>query len=118
MRSFDIQQDLDFQIGGETFHMKTVRPEVLASWEDAPIPENSADALKVLDERLLIFLDNGNGQHERWKALREREDNALSMGQLRAVLEWMVEVQSTLPTEPPSPSARGRGKTATSSTVE
>lgn len=117
MRNFDQQQegDLTFQVAGETFTMQNVRPEVLASWEDAPIPESAADALKIVDERILLFIDNGNGQHDRWKKLRESEDTVVTMGQLRSVLEWMVEVQSALPTQQPSPSVAGRGRTATSS---
>jgi len=115
MRSFDMQEDLEFEVLGEKFRLRTVKPEVLAAWEDEKIPENSAEALRLLDQRILIFLDNGDGSHERWKALREREENTLSMGQLQAILEWGVEVQSALPTAQPSPSVRGRGKTAASS---
>jgi hypothetical protein len=115
MRSFDMTEDMEFEVGGEKFKMRTVRPEVLASWEDTPIPDSAVEALKALDDRILLFIDNGDGSHDRWKALREREDSALSMGQLRAILEWGVEVQSALPTMQPSASARGRGKTAATS---
>lgn len=117
MRSFDYTQDLDFEVCGEKFTCKTVRPEVLAAWEDAAIPETAVAALQVVDERILAFLADGNGQHDRYKAMREREENTPSMGQLRAILEWMVEVNSDRPTEPPSPSASGRGKSAASSTA-
>lgn len=116
MRSFDNAEDLTFEVAGEQFKMRTVRPEVLAAWEDAPVPPTAVEALKILDDRILSFLDNGDGSHERWTALRAREENPLSMGQLQAILEWGVEVQSHLPTMQPSPSVRGRGKTAVSST--
>lgn len=117
MKNFDLPQDLSFQVGGEQFTMVVVRPEVLATWEDAPIPETAVEALKLIDERVGMMLGS-NGQIDRWMALRTRDENALSMGQLREVMEWMVEVQSARPTELPAPSGRGRGRTATTSTDE
>jgi hypothetical protein len=63
MRNFDMQQDLTFEVGGEQFTLKTVRPEVLAAWEDSPLPDSgtASDSLKVIDERILQFIDNGDG---------------------------------------------------------
>ena len=116
-RTFSNAQDLTFEVEGEKFTMFVVRPEVLAAWEDAAIPETAVDALKVIDERVCLMLGD-NGQVERWHALRARDENAVSIGVLRDVMEWMVEVQSARPTESPAPSARGRGKTATTSTDE
>ena len=115
MRSFDTTEDMAFEVCGEQFQMQTVRPEVLALWEDEETPETAVKALELVDERVLAFLDNGNGQHDRWKALRERETNSPSMGQLRGILEWMIEVQTARPTMPPSASARGRGASAATS---
>ena len=115
MRNFDLHEDMAFEVCGETFEMRTVRPEVLALWEDEEGPTSAVKALEVVDARLLAFLADDNGQHDRWKALRERETNSPSIGQLRGILEWMIEVQTARPTEQPSPSGRGRGKTVTSS---
>lgn len=115
MRSFDITEDMTFEVCGEKFTVKTVRPEVLALWEDETDPETAVAALEVVDKRILAFLDNGNGQHDRWKAMREREDNSPSMGQIRGILEWMIEVQTARPTNPPSSSGRGRGAPAATS---
>lgn len=115
MRNFDITEDMTFEVCDEKFEMKTVRPEVLALWEDEEAPENAVKALEVVDDRILAFLDNGNGQHDRWKALRENEEKSPSMGQLRGILEWMIEVQTARPTIQPSPSVRGRGASAATS---
>lgn len=118
MRDFDqeLEKDLSFKIRGETFTMRYVRPEVLQSWENENIEgANEADALKVLDERVLFFLDQNGDNAERWKALRARESDPVTLGQLTGLIEWMVEVQSGRPTIPPSPSASGRGRTAASS---
>jgi hypothetical protein len=114
----DLSEDLEFIVAGESFKMKYVRPEVLAAWEDEPAADTSESALKQMDSRIKLFLDNSNGAIERWDALRAREDNPISMGQINDLLLWMVEVQSGRPTIQPSPSATGRGKTAASSKAE
>jgi hypothetical protein len=116
-RNFDqeLSEDLDFIVGGETFKMKYVRPEVLAAWEDEEAADKSEGALKQMDERIKLFLDDSNGALERWDKLRAREDNPVSMGQINDLLLWMVEVQSGRPTIQPSPSVAGRGRTAVSS---
>ena len=115
MRSFDLNEDMAFEVCGEKFTMKTVRPEVLALWEDEETPESAVKALELVDQRILAFLDNGNGQHDRWKELREREDNPVTIGQMNTILTWLMEEQTGRPTEQPSPSAPGRGRTAASS---
>lgn len=117
MRKFDLTEDMTFEVCGEQFTMQTVRPEVLALWEDEDAPETAVKALEVVDTRILAFLGD-NGQHERWRALRANESSSPSMGQLRGILEWMIEVQTARPTGQPSPSGRGRGPIATTSPAE
>jgi hypothetical protein len=118
VRDFDqeLSQDLEFKIGGESFRMRYVRPEVLASWEDETVGANSESALQTLDQRIKMFIADEDGG-ERWDALRKREEAPVTMGQMDALLVWMVEVQAGRPTEQPSPSAPGRGRTAVSSTA-
>lgn len=113
----DLSEDLEFVVGGETFKMKYVRPEVLAAWEDEETSEKSEGALKQMDARIKLFLDGTNGAHKRWDDIRARDDNPVSMGQINDILLWMVEVQSGRPTIQPSPSVIGRGKTVASSKV-
>ncbi len=115
MQSFDQAADLEFEIGGERFLMRQVRPEVLAAWEDEQVPEKALDALAETDRRIKLFLDQTNGANDRWDTLRAREENPVTMGQLNALLIWMVEVQSGRPTVPPSPSAASPGRTVRSS---
>lgn len=114
-KNFDVEQDLEFTLAGETFKARIVRPEVIAAWEDQEIPEKSVDALKLNDERIELFLDQEDGNVERWRALRAREDNPVSMSQINQLLVWLVELQTTFPTEQPSPSGPGRGRTAATS---
>jgi hypothetical protein len=120
MKNFDeeaLEPDLSFQVGGEVFQMRYVRPEVLAAWEDEAIEDKSEELLKRQDERILAFLSDKESR-DRWVALREREDNAVPMVQVNELLRWMVEVQTSRPTTPPSPSATGPGKRGRSSGAE
>lgn len=115
MQNFDFPPDLlEFEVHGEHFHVKTVAPEVIAAWDDTPASDEES-AFAKLDTMILTFIDDGNGQAERWKDLRESPDHALAVGQMRGILRWLVESQSDFPTAPPAPSPRGRGKTAASS---
>ena len=118
MRNFDISEDLSFEVCGEMFKMRLVKPEVLAKLQDNDVPETNMKALEILDEQITAFLDNSNGQIERWKAMRTREDNTPSQGQLQDILLWMIEVQTARPTNQPSTSGRGRGAPATTSKAE
>jgi hypothetical protein len=118
MRNFDLEQDLAFEVCGEMFKMRIVRPEVLAKLQDNDVPETNMKALEVLDAQIEAFLDNTNGQIERYREMRKREDNTPSQGQLQDILLWMIEVQTARPTSQPSPSGRGRGAPATTSKVE
>lgn len=115
MKDFDaeLDQDLSFTIQGKNFKMRYVRPEVLASWEDEPDDAKSEDVLKRQDQRVLQFLATEEDR-KNWIAMREDEENALPLVKLNEVIRWMVEVQATRPTNPPSPLAAGRGKTAAS----
>lgn len=115
-QNFDeqFQDDMQFIVGGETFTMQWVRPEVLAQWEDEEAaeteePVSAQAAVERMDQRVMSFLIPAD--RDRWKALRAREENAVPFSQLRTVVRWMVERQSERPTTAPSPSAGGRGRT-------
>lgn len=110
----DVEQDLSFTIGGENFKMRYVRPEVLAKWEDEPTDEKSEEVLKRQDLRIVEFLE-GEDASEKWMKLRAREKDAVPLVKINELLRWMVEVQTSRPTSPPSPSVAGRGRTAPSS---
>ena len=115
MRSFDITEDMTFEVCGEMFKMRLVKPEVLATLQDNETPETNMKALEIMDAQIEAFLDNTNGQIERYREMRKRDDNSPSQGQLQDILLWMIEVQTTRPTNQPSPSGRGRGAPATTS---
>lgn len=107
-------RDLDFTIRGETFTIQQVKPEVLAAFGDEKVPETGIDALKWTDDHIKLFLD-GNGATAKWEELRGREVNTVSQGEMEDILRRMIQVNTELPTQPSSPSAPGRGRTAASS---
>lgn len=115
-RDFDevLESSMTFTLRGETFTLRDVRPEVIAAWEDEEPHTSAQEALKSIDIKITTLLPPED--HERWAALRAREDNPVNLRQLKALVDWIVEVQSDRPTEPPSPSPAGRGRREASST--
>lgn len=132
MKNFDdmLAKDRDFTVAGETFQWRNVRPEVLTSFESSPseedVPDNASDeekiaaklrndnaAWRLMDDQILLFLHKND--HERWRELRAREENPVTIAQLNAILVWLMEEQTGRPTVPSSPSDPGRGRTAATS---
>jgi hypothetical protein len=117
-KSFDdlVSSERTFVVRGETFTWRDVRPEVLTAFtptengkED---PEDNSGIWKQLDEQIALFLVPED--QDRWTNLRAREDNPVTIVQLNAILEWLVGEQTERPTQTPSPSGSGPGKTARS----
>lgn len=115
-RNFDevLEDNLVFTIRGETFTLRDVRPEVIAAWEDEENATTAAEGLKMLDDKIRTLL--AEEDRPRWDELRGREDAPVNLRQLKALVEWIVEVQSDRPTPPPSSSADGRGRREATST--
>ena len=112
VKNFDemLAKDREFQVGGETFHWRDVRPEVLEAFEPAEV---QGSVWKIYDDQILLFL--APDEHDRWRAVRAQDEKAVSIKQIQAILQWLVEEQTGLPTEPPAQSAPGRGATAATS---
>jgi hypothetical protein len=107
--------DREFTVGGETFHWGDVRPEVLTSFEPSEKKDDDDDnaAWRLMDDQILLFILKD--EHERWRTLRSRDDNPVTIAQLNAILLWLMEEQTGRPTVPSSPSEVGRGRTAATS---
>jgi hypothetical protein len=104
--------DKTFIVRGQTFTWRDVRPEVLTTL--GQINGDEPDAIwAAQDDQILNFLVPED--HERWKNLRAREDEPITIRQFNAILEYLVEQQTDRPTQTPSPSASGRGKQGASS---
>lgn len=120
MRSYSemrAARDLEFEMCGENFKMRLVPARVITAWEereDKADLSNSTQLIELANERIIECLEDQNGMVDRWKALGEREDGP-TYGELADLMRWVLEVQTGLPTPPPSPSAPGRGRTAASS---
>jgi hypothetical protein len=107
-----LSKDHKFTVRGETFAYKDVRPEILTTFETNGKNE---DVWAGYDAQILLFLEEED--HERWRVLRAREKDPVTIEQITAILTWLMEEQTGRPTQTPSPSASGRGRTAASSTA-
>ncbi len=118
MKNFDemLPKDREFTVGGETFHWRDVRPEVLTSFEpstNGSAPDDDNAAWRLMDEQILLFLSAD--EHDAWRSLRARDDRPVTIAQLNAILLWLMEEQTGRPTQAPSPSAPGRTQTKATS---
>lgn len=121
-KSFDdlVSSERTFVVRGETFTWRDVRPEILTAFAPSESEEDeekkeegdNSSIWKTLDEQICLFLVPEDV--ERWTNLRAREENPVTIVQLNAILEWLVAEQTERPTQTPSPSGSGRGKTARS----
>lgn len=112
-----------FQMRGEEFVMiEAARPESLAA-DPGETGDEIEDSMKVLDDRFLSLIEHsepGPGLKEspeelRYRALRARESDGLSIRDLREVIDWLIEEQTGRPPTSPSASTPGRGRSGTRS---
>ena len=115
MKDFNdlLAQDRTFKVQDKTFSWRDVRPEVLSSFETDTNGNDPNAVWDLMDKQILLFIRPE--EHEEWTTLRAREEDPVTIGQMNAILLWLMEEQTGRPTEQPSPSAPGRGKTAASS---
>lgn len=125
MKDFDTarqeraQADRGFLIGGEQFIRRaSVRPEATKPWEDVDLTTSHDATLAAIDETVTNMIEPGaKGEaHKRWAKLREREDDAISLGDLLDLVQWLVQEQAARPTVPPSNSSDEPEDSGTSST--
>ena len=116
MKRFTIQEDREFEIGGEVF--KWVYPY----WEDiATVFDQDAKEVEVdvpfsvratiadFIKRIELFLDPENDGLERWRRLTKRKKDPIPHSQYSALYQWLLEVTSQPnPTEQSSPSEDGQ----------
>jgi hypothetical protein len=116
VKNFDdmLPKDRELTVGGETFHWRDVRPEVLTSFEPSENGDGDENAAwRLMDDQILLFL--AKDEQDKWRELRARQENPVTIAQLNAILLWLMEQQTGRPTVTPSPSAPGRGRTAATS---
>lgn len=119
MPDFDelLADDHTFTVRGETFTWTEVKPEVLSAMGQALTSVNDDEdpnaGWAAIDEQIMLFIDPSD--HEKWKTLRAREEKPVTIKQINAILDYLIGEQSDRPTQTPSPSASGRGRTAATS---
>ena len=115
MKDFNelLAKEREFKVQDQTFSWRDVRPEVLSAVETDTNGNDPNAVWDLMDKQILLFIEPD--QHDRWKELRAREEQPVTIGQINAILMWLMEEQTGRPTEQPSPSAPGRGRTAASS---
>ncbi len=122
----ELTHDMDFTIGGETFHVHDVAPDVLMTLESVQADEvknedgEAKDTVEEsvmdrIDTQILAFLNGDADSVERWRALRARTENVVPLWKIIEMRELLWATQSERPTMPPSLSVAGRGKTAPTS---
>lgn len=126
MHDFDVdraakyEQDRSFKIGGEKFiHRPSVRPELMADWEDISTTTPAREVLAITDALIVAWLDTDADPTgpDRYKALRQRDSDPIGGGDLSALVTWLYRQSTRRPTVPPSPSSDGSGATGTTSTA-
>lgn len=130
MRKFsdELVEDREFEIGGELFKWRYPYWEEFADQLDKdiasvnaqsnggdPVQDTVRAGYESFIDRIPMFLDPENDSHKRWRALAKRKTSPVPHYMFRELYEWLLEVTSGRPTEPPSPSENGPGQTASTS---
>lgn len=128
MKDFDQERrqrhetDRRILIGGREFTYKaSVAPEIVLRWNKAATGElgelTEEDWLKLFDDTTVALLDDG--QEDSWREIRDPNGHdPLNLGDMRAVLTYLMEQATGRPTGEPSGSSPGSPTTATSSKDE
>lgn len=108
-RAAHAEKDMGFILGGERFKIRPgVHPDVFIEYEEAPVT-GQRDVLAVMDKLIKAFLVSDKDR-ERWDAVAANQDDPITAGARRAVINYLYEVEAELPTSAPEPSGRGRGR--------
>lgn len=116
-------EDHEFEFSGEMFKWQYVHWSVLTGIADGPARSNgdkeakeptATESVKQIADAIPNFIEGEDGR-KRMIALLEGKDKPVPIGQVNALYEWLLEVTSGRPTETPSPSEGGPGRTAASS---
>lgn len=118
----ELSHDMTFTVGGETFEVHDVSPDVIESWEQEEVEALTAEGengrpkestMQQLDRRILVFLEGDAPSAKRYKAMRARKGkDAVPAWKIVQFYNLLYETQTGRPTEPPAPSAPGAGRTA------
>ncbi len=74
--------------------------------------------MRIIDSIFLLKIEKDDDAEARYQAVRENDEDPLTVEDLREVVDWMIEESSNRPTGSPSGSTGGRRSTGTSSTED
>lgn len=123
MKNFDEErqpvrpvEERQFVLRGVTLTVRPrLRPEAMATLEDAGDHVSSLTVLAEVDKGMRMLLVPED--HDKWEAIRQNDDDPVSLDEMMAVTAWVIEVESGRPTMAPSASTDGRDSTSGSSTA-
>lgn len=123
MKDFDAtrtpptEDERKFLIGGVEFRRRSgVRPEVLASFDGIQKDSNPGTVIGIIDKLIVDMILPEDVP--KWRELRDREEDPVTLFDLNSVAEWLVEQEADRPTKQPEASSLGLGPTGTSSTED
>ena len=125
MKDFDAEQaererDDDayaFTLRGETFYRR--RRVSLKEARDADtILDSDEDSYAAMIRQTLTYIEDRDDAHARLRAMTERDENCLGLGDLFELRKWLVEEESGLPTIARSALANGRASATRRSTAK
>jgi hypothetical protein len=112
-----LEQDREFEFGGELFKYQYVHWSVLTAIVDGSGSNgkelSATENVQEIVDSIPKFIEPDGD--ERIRKLLSSTESPVPIGQVNALYEWLLEVTSGRPTVPPSPSEAGRGKIAPSS---
>lgn len=110
-------EEREFKIGGEQFRCKAaVRPETIAPFDDIQDETPVLETLALVDSIVVGMLEPDDDAELRYRALRAREADPLTVDDLLELVGWMIEKVTGRPTVLPGGSSAGPGTTGTNST--
>jgi hypothetical protein len=134
-RSFskELEEDREFEIGGEVF--KFVYPhwkegaelfdrerqsflEAQEAQNGGPVQFSFVEDTENAIKQVPMFLDPAQDSHSRWAALVERTTDPVPRHQITDLAQWLVTVTSGFPTQQPLDSSSGDGNSEESSAAE
>lgn len=91
----------------ETFVLKaSIKPDVLARWDAVGEGAQGSVVFEAID--YIIEGSLPKSDHERYRAVRANDgENPANLGTLMAVVQWIVETETSFPTQGASPSGDG-----------
>ena len=106
-------KDRSFKLGGEVFIRRAVVPAWVMGILDGLATAPPGQTLEAIDELIDEMCEEP--AREKWAALRARgrDEDPLTLGDVFAVVEWLIAEETAIPTSAPSVSGDGSPTIAT-----